>query len=249
MGINSPLNDINMRYAIQQYLLIKTIFHMISNNTFKTTSIASSLVLLAAMVAALPAQAGRPLTVDDANVNDAGDGHVETWYTRGANGARSWTVAPAYAPVENIELAAGVAREQRSGILTQNIQAKFRITPTQENGCNFGAVVGYARVEGESSQPYVNGLFSCNSETLGSLHTNLGSLNVSSSQRVKTWGIAWERPYGDVTFHVEKFGIENEPSTIATGARFNVLPDLQLDTSVGRTNKQNVITLGFKWMF
>ena len=222
---------------------------MISNTTFKTSSLASSLVLLAAMVAAIPAQAGRPLTVDDANVNDVGDGHVETWYTRGADGARSWTVAPAYAPVENIELGAGVSREQKTGILTQNIQAKFRITPTQENGCNFGAVVGYARVEGESSQPYVNGLFSCNSETLGSLHTNLGSLNASSSQRLKTWGIAWERAYGDVTFHIEKFGIENEPSTIATGARFNVLPDLQLDTSVGRTNKQNVVTLGLKWMF
>jgi len=27
------------------------------------------------------------------------------------------------------------------------------------------------------------------------------------------------------------------------------LPDLQLDTSVGRTQKQNVLTLGFKWMF
>lgn len=223
---------------------------MITKNTFKSSSTAvSSLVLLAAISACMPAQAGRPLTVDDASVNDAGDGHVEAWWTRGVDGSRTWTVAPAYAPVENIELGAGVAREQKTGILTQNIQAKFRITPSQDNGCNVGAVVGYARVEGESSQPYVNALFSCNSETLGSLHTNLGAVNASSSQRLKTWGIAWERAYGDVTFHIEKFGMENEASTIATGARFNVLPDLQLDTSVGRSNKQNVVTLGLKWMF
>lgn len=222
---------------------------MISSNSIKTTSIASSLVLIAALLLPISAQAGRPLTVDDANVNDAGDGHVETWITRGANGVSSWTVAPAYAVVENIELAAGLVREQRSGILTQNIQAKFRMTPMQDNGCNFGVVVGYSQTEGASSQPYVNGLLSCNSEAMGSLHTNLGAVNAFKSQRVKSWGIAWERVYGDLTFHIEKFGMENAPSTIATGARFNVLPDLQLDTSVGRTQKQNVITLGFKWMF
>ena len=211
--------------------------------------ITSSFLLSIALLASMPSFAGRPLTVDDASVNDAGDGHVEAWWTRSPNGVRSWTVAPAYAPVDNIELGAGVAREQFTGIQTQNIQAKFRITPTKENGCNFGAVVGSARVDGESSKAYVNGLFSCNSTTLGSLHTNVGLLDVSSSQRVRTWGVAWERTYGEVTVHIEKFGMENEKSTIATGLRFNVLEDLQLDTSVGRTNKQNIVTIGLKWMF
>jgi hypothetical protein len=171
------------------------------------------------------------------------------WWTRAPGGTRSWTVAPAYAPVDNIELGAGISREVGTGIQTQNIQAKFRITPTQDNGCNFGAVAGYARVEGDSSKPYVNALFSCNSTTLGSLHTNVGALDASSSQRVRTWGVAWERAYGDVTVHIEKFGMEHEKPTVATGLRFNVMEDLQLDTSVGRTNKQNVVTIGLKWMF
>lgn len=211
--------------------------------------ITSSFLLFIALLASMPSFAGRPLTVDDASVNDAGDGHVEAWWTRSPNGVRSWTVAPAYAPVENIELGAGIAREQFTGIQTQNIQAKFRITPTQENGCNFGAVLGSARVEGDSFKPYVNGLFSCNSSTLGSFHTNVGALDVSSSQRVRTWGLAWERAYGEVTVHIEKFGMKNEKSTIATGLRFNVMEDLQLDTSVGRANKQNIVTIGLKWMF
>ena len=211
--------------------------------------ITSSFLLFIALLASMPSFAGRPLTVDDASVNDAGDGHVEAWWTRSPNGVRSWTVAPAYAPVENIELGAGIAREQFTGIQTQNIQAKFRITPTQENGCNFGAVLGSARVEGDSFKPYVNGLFSCNSSTLGSFHTNVGALDVSSSQRVRTWGLAWERAYGEVTVHIEKFGMKNEKSTIATGLRFNVMEDLQLDTSVGLANKQNIVTIGLKWMF
>jgi hypothetical protein len=219
---------------------------IVSKSLFPITS---SFLLFIALLASMPSFAGRPLTVDDASVNDAGDGHVEAWWTRSPNGVRSWTVAPAYAPVENIELGAGIAREQFTGIQTQNIQAKFRITPTQENGCNFGAVLGSARVEGDSFKPYVNGLFSCNSSTLGSFHTNVGALDVSSSQRVRTWGVAWERAYGEVTVHIEKFGMENEKSTIATGLRFNVMEDLQLDTSVGRANKQNIVTVGLKWMF
>jgi hypothetical protein len=219
---------------------------IVSKSLFPITS---SFLLFIALLASMPSFAGRPLTVDDASVNDAGDGHVEAWWTRSPNGVRSWTVAPAYAPVENIELGAGIAREQFTGIQTQNIQAKFRITPTQENGCNFGAVLGSVRVEGDSFKPYVNGLFSCNSSTLGSFHTNVGALDVSSSQRVRTWGVAWERAYGEVTVHIEKFGMENEKSTIATGLRFNVMEDLQLDTSVGRANKQNIVTVGLKWMF
>ena len=219
---------------------------------FSSRSIANSayaLLVLTAFFASFPSFAGRPLTVDDANVNDTGDGHVEAWWTRSPNGVRSWTVAPAYAPVDNIELGAGIARAQFSGIQTQNIQAKFRLSPTQENGCNFGAVAGYARVDGQSSQPYVNGLFSCNHPSMGSLHTNLGALNFSSSQRVRTWGVAWERAYGEVTVHIEKFGMEHEKPTTAGGLRFNVMEDLQLDTSVGRTNKNNIFTLGLKWMF
>ncbi len=210
---------------------------------------ASALLVLTAFFASFPSFAGRPLTVDDANVNDTGDGHAEAWWTRSPNGVRSWTVAPAYAHVDNIELGAGIVREQFSGIQTQNIQAKFRLSPTQENGCNFGAVAGYARVDGQSSQPYVNGLFSCNHPSMGSLHTNLGALNFSSSQRVRTWGVAWERAYGEVTVHIEKFGMEHEKPTTAVGLRFNVMEDLQLDTSVGRTNKKNIFTLGLKWMF
>lgn len=238
-----------MRYVSGYSKLIWLIF-MVSRTIPSSTSILGAcFVMLTALSAAIPAQAGRPLTVDDANVNDTGDGHVEMWWTRSPGGTRSWTVAPAYAPVDNIELGAGVSREMRTGIQTQNIQAKFRITPTQENGCNFGAVAGYARVEGDSSKPYVNALFSCNSATLGSLHTNLGALDASSSQRVRTWGVAWERAYGEVTVHIEKFGMENEKPTVATGLRFNVMEDLQLDTSVGRTNKQNVVTVGLKWMF
>ena len=197
----------------------------------------------------LSVQAGRPLTVDDASVNDVGQGHVEGWWTRAPNGSRSWTIAPAYAPIQNVELGAGIAREQKTGLETQIIQAKFRITPSQDNGCNVGAVVGAARTTGEASKAYVNALFTCNHAKLGSLHTNLGALDVSSSKSIGTWGLAWERAYGDITAHVEVYGQQHDKPTWATGMRTNVLPSLQLDASIGRQGGHNLLTLGTKWMF
>ena len=158
--------------------------------------------LLTGLLCIFNAEAGRPLTVDDANVNEVGEGHVEGWWTRAPNGSRSWTLAPAYAPVQGVELGAGIAREQKTGLETLNVQAKFRITESQENGCNGGAVLGAVRTTGETSKGYVNALFTCNHARLGSLHTNLGALDFSSRQRVSTWGVAWERAYGEITAHV-----------------------------------------------
>jgi hypothetical protein len=217
--------------------------------TLSKTHPRKALFLLLGLGFVLSVQAGRPLTVDDANVNDVGEGHVEGWWTRGPSGSRSWTVAPAYSPIQNVELGAGMARDPKTRLETQNIQVKFRLTPSQDNGCNVGAVVGAARTTGEASKAYVNALFTCNHAKLGSLHTNLGALDVSNSQRIGTWGLAWERAYGDVTAHVEVYGQQHDKPTWATGLRTNILPKFQLDGSIGRQAGHNLLTIGTKWMF
>ena len=204
---------------------------------------------LVGVVCIFEAHAGRPLTVDDANVNEVGEGQVEGWLTRSPSGSGSWTIAPAYAPIKNMELGAAFAREQTTGLESINFQAKFRITESQEKGCNFGAVIGTARTDGESSNEYVNGLFTCNHPKLGSLHTNLGALGFSKSQRIGTWGLAWERFYGELTAHVEVYGQQQATPTWATGLRMNILPKLQLDASVGGQSGQNLLTIGTKLMF
>ena len=217
--------------------------------TLSKTHPRKALFLLLGLGFVLSVQAGRPLTVDDANVNDVGEGHVEGWWTRGPSGSRSWTVAPAYSPIQNVELGAGMARNPKTRLESQNIQVKFRLTPSQDNGCNVGAVVGAARTTGEASKAYVNALFTCNHAKLGSLHTNLGALDVSNSQRIGIWGLAWERAYGDVTAHVEVYGQQHDKPTWATGLRTNILPKFQLDGSIGRQGGHNLLTLGTKWMF
>lgn len=61
-------------------------------------SLARKLLVLSAAALPLVAHAGRPMMVDDAGVNHAGAGHLETWFERGPGGHRAWTAAPAYAP-------------------------------------------------------------------------------------------------------------------------------------------------------
>ena len=57
--------------------------------------------------------AGRPLTVDDANVNEVGAGQLETWHARQADGVNVWTVAPAYGLMEGVEIGASWSRDIR----------------------------------------------------------------------------------------------------------------------------------------
>lgn len=122
------------------------------------------LALVAGLLASSSAHAGRPLTVDDANTDDAGTGHVEGWYARLPGHAHTWTVAPAYAPVDGLELGASVTRDRTAANTSQALRAKWRITPSQEAGCHTAAVLGATQTRRQGgTTPYLNSLLSCNS--------------------------------------------------------------------------------------
>ncbi len=195
--------------------------------------------------------AGRPLTVDDANVNDVGAGHVEGWYARQADGSGMWTIAPAYGLMSGVEIGASLARDATNDTNTTAIQAKFRLTPSQQNGCNVGAVVGIAQTlaSGASSNtPYLNGLLTCNMPA-GSLHLNLGANQPAGSSTLTTWGIAFEREFGAVTAHAEYFGQTDGLPTFQLGARTELVKNIQLDGTIGRTGNDSLFSVGLKFQF
>lgn len=90
-----------------------------------------------------PAWAGRPLSVDDANVDDKGTGHVEAWFARGARSRNVFNIVPAYSPWEVVELSAPLARNRTDAISSLGVLARVRITEPQNSGCNFLVALGH----------------------------------------------------------------------------------------------------------
>ena len=202
---------------------------------------------------ATPSLAGRPLSVDDANVNEVGVSHVETWLERQADGSRLFTVAPAIGVAPGIEISASAARDTTNRLNTVALQAKFRLTPSQQNGCNLGAVAGIAQtsagVQNEGYQtPYLNGLLTCNM-TAGALHLNLGTNRATGGPTLTTWGIAFEREMGSITAHAEYFGQTASSPTFQIGARTDVAKNIQIDATLGRNHSTTVFSFGLKYGF
>lgn len=196
------------------------------------------------------AWAGRPLTVDDANVNDAGAGQVEVWAARDVGKTNIYNIAPAYAPIDGVELGALLARDSTNQVNMTAVQAKWRITPSQEKGCNVGAVLGVARESnGGGNTTYLNGLLSCNGSGIGNAHFNVGTVKAKNASAVITWGVALEREMGAVTPHFEVFGEEHGKPTYQIGMRGQLTKTIQLDGTVGRTQGENLYSVGLKFQF
>lgn len=218
----------------------------------KKTIPTNSLIMapLALLILSTSAHAGRPLAVDDAIVNEKGKGHVEVWVVRDSDKVNTWNLAPAFAPVEGVEIGAGYAKARKGGEAVQAIQAKWRITPSQENGCNVAATLGSAHEKSVGSSPYLVGIMTCNT-ALGSMHVNLTRHNPKDEKNYNSWGVAFERPMGSFTPHIEAFADQGAKITLQFGVKTEIAEGWQLDATVGRDrqNTANVFSLGFKYSF
>lgn len=206
------------------------------------------LIALASITAALPAFAGRPLTVDDANLNDKGHGHVEAWAARDAGKADVLTVAPAFSPWEAVELVAVLARDRTASVTTTSLIGRFRITPPQASGCNVLAALGHRHDSPGGNQPFAYSALTCNSGALA-LHVNLGAAKPSGASSFGTWGIGLEHATGRITPHLEAFGREHARPTFQVGARTEVAKGWQVDGTFGRSSGETLFSLGFKFQF
>ncbi len=211
----------------------------------------SQLVLCLAAFGATSSFAGRPLAVDDANVNDVGSGHVETFYQRQPGGANTWTISPAFGLVEGIEIAAAFNRDNTADVNTTAVQLKWRITPAQKSGCNLATSLGLSQpnLAGAGASHFINGLMTCNVAEGSAIHLNLGINRAPGGPNTGVWGVAYEREFGAVTGHIEAFGQENALPTLQIGLRTMLTKSLQIDGTVGSTNGESVYSIGLKFLF
>jgi hypothetical protein len=195
------------------------------------------------------AWAGRPLSVDDAGVNELGHGHVETWLARTAGPSRGLIVAPAYTPVEGFEVSGAYARDTTTPTNSMTIMARWRITPAQDTGCNVGASASLTKTQGDTGNtPSVNGMLTCNF-SLATVHMNLGATRSPGESRAMTWGVAIEHKFSDMTAHIETFGQQGAKTTLQVGARYDIAKNIQLDGTVGRSDRQTLYSAGMKFGF
>ena len=112
------------------------------------TSFTKPLCVLFICIFPAVAGAGRPLLVDDAATNEAGHGHIESWYdTEG----RVFSIAPAFAPIADLELGAAFAKSKASGETTYSLQVKKLFTSPKDDGCNTGATLGRSSVQNNNA--------------------------------------------------------------------------------------------------
>ena len=224
--------------------------HFVTNNMNLHTKIAAPALFSLLALSATSSFAGRPLAVDDANVNDKGSGHVEAFYQRLPGGVNAYTISPAYGIMDGVEIAAALSRSL--GVNTTSIQAKIRLTESKKAGCNFATSFGLSQpnVSGAGTSNFINGLMTCNMDAAGSVHVNLGVVNPpAGAASTGVWGIAYEREFGAVTAHVEAFGQENAQPAFQIGLRTMITKSIQIDGTVGSSNNESMYSVGLKFLF
>ena len=209
----------------------------------------AGLALLVTLSLTAPAWAGRPLNVDDANVNDAGEGELETWYAREPGGSRVWNIAPAYSPVAGLEIGAAAARDRTLRINIFSLQAKLQLSKPSESGCHYAGVIGVSRPGGQAgNSPYGTAIMSC-AMAPGFLHLNLGASRAPGESAAAAFGAAWEQDLKFATGHVEMLAKERTKPAFNVGLRRDIAKDIQIDGSVGRSDRQTLWSVGMKFQF
>lgn len=188
------------------------------------------------------AQAGRPLTVDDAGTDDAKTGHVEAWLDKQGN-TDNWNVAPTYAPVAGLEISIPFA-QQRSKLsgsteITKQIGLGLKWVPFQ-NEAVWSAGVSATVLRNTAPDAVfehitvLNSIFSYSFSDAFALHLNVGLQKNGAEKANITWGIALERGIGNVTAHIESFGAAKSKPTTQIGLRYAISRTVQIDGTIGR---------------
>jgi len=194
------------------------------------------------MLAAGPAIAGRPLSTDDASLEDAGVCHVESWWQR-ADTAHEWHFAPACGLAGNTELALELANYSPADTDRRalDFQIKTLLPALSLGDWSFAAKFNVEQAQGASDGRWAadgysaTGIASWALSPDVALHLNLG---VQRSVRDAMWSrsyaaaLAWNAGTRWLSF-VELGGDDQSSAVRMIGARFWLIPDrLGLDFTI-----------------
>lgn len=217
-------------------------------------------VALSALCLALPAQAGRPLSTEDASVLEEKRCQLESWLDRSRDATAGWLV-PSCNFGAGIEWQVGFARTREAGEARSSeayAQAKKVFVEPAEDRLGVGLVAGLVRRPLNESRrgwdhPFVTVPVT---RTIGdtAIHANLGwSRDREARRDATTWGLAVERPVGAVTAVAEAFGENASRPFLRAGVRWTAIAEtLDLDLTVvarpGGDRSERYVSLGFTFV-
>lgn len=219
----------------------------------------------ACLAAAVPAQAERPMVVDDAGTLDKGGAKVEFGWSRDDK-ARGFDAAVGYGPIENLEVEINLAevrdRSFDPTVRVRALGAALKWVPLQaENGLSMGVKLEHARARADarhsdSETAYgdaVTGLATWGFATGPRVHVNLGREWVRAggdTEVANTWGVGAEHPLtASLAVAAEVFGAEDARPDRQIGLRYEIIDGLKLSAGVGRGNDRSFATVGLAWEF
>lgn len=211
-------------------------------------------------LASIPAQAGRPLTTEDAATLEDKACQVEAWVDRSRNETHAWAV-PACNFGLGIEWQAGFARSQADGTSSFSesyVQGKKVLVAPQEGTAGFGIVAGFARIVRRETHrgwedPYVIVPVTWTPTQPTAIHFNLGwSRDRDRASDSTLWGIAGEHSISARwTLVAEAFGTDRDKPSGRIGARVNAAKGLDFDFTVvaraGGTSADRYVSIGLTW--
>ncbi len=215
---------------------------------------------LVALLAAMPALAGRPLSTEDASTLPDRACQVEAWVDRYRDATQAWLV-PACNFGAGIEWQLGGARTREDGrsVLSETyFQAKTVLRSLDDSPWGVGLVAGVIRKPLADrrgwSNPYlvVPVSFKLGEEAL--LHATAGASHDRAGRRTVTlWGVGLEAPMAPrATFVAEAFGENAAIPFLRAGLRFTAIANrLDFDlTAVAKPRggrDERYVSIGFTW--
>lgn len=209
----------------------------------------------------MPALAGRPLTTDDASIQQEKACQVESWLDRSREATQSWFV-PACNFGANIEWQVGFARlheQGRSAFSESYFQGKTLFRSLDDSPWGVGLTVGVTRKAQRETHrgwenPYVIVPVSLTPSEATTIHFNVGwSQDRAKRRNVTLWGVAAESAVTQrLTLLAEAFGENARRPFLRAGGRVSAIKDtLDFDLTVvgrpGGTRGERFVSLGVFW--
>lgn len=220
----------------------------------------SGLMACALLLSPHAAEAGRPLSVEDAGVNDFRNCQVEFWLDRTDN-ENVFFPGVACGVADGLELGVGLAAPRRTSRADQGRELALKWAPewAQWQGWRWGAKLAksFDRPAGETrwQDGAINalGIASYPFGDALTLHLNGGvefTRRPAEANATAGLALAWTPADRWIVF-AEMFGAQRSGATRGAGLRYWVVPEvLGLDLTAQRTNTAggvNTYTVGLGW--